>query len=131
MKEIRKVELEVNEINLADPNEEDFFVRERPIEAVARRLKELSITQEQVSDLLQQPLETVRGSLEEEIHCPQDLLYSMLNLVGLELVAVKDQLQWHGSDGHWYYGERCVYCGLNTYDVMIYGPEFCEVTPKG
>lgn len=103
-------------------------MRERPIETLVRRLEELKLSPERVAELLDAELEVVKASLAEEIYCPQELLFQMLYLVGYELVAIPDQIEWRSQNGHHYYRERCVYCGSNMYDVDIYGPAECDVT---
>jgi hypothetical protein len=129
MTEQRTVKVEIRELNIALPQEEEFFVRERPIETVARKLEELKLSPERVAEILDADLQVVKDSLAEEIYCPEDLLLHMLNLVGYELVAIKDQIEWRAQDGHHYYGERCVYCGSNMYDVGMYGPPECASSP--
>lgn len=120
--------VEVRELDIALPGDEALFVRERPIETLVRRLEELKLSPERVAELLDAELEVVKASLAEEIYCPQELLFQMLYLVGYELVAIPDQIEWRSQNGHHYYRERCVYCGSNMYDVDIYGPAECDVT---
>lgn len=121
--------VEVRELDIALPGDEALFVRERPIETLVRRLEELKLSPERVAELLDAELEVVKASLAEEIYCPQELLFQMLYLVGYELVAIPDQIDWRSQGGHHYYRERCVYCGSNMYDVDIYGPASCDSTP--
>lgn len=122
------VSVEIRELDIALPGEDEIFVRERPIETLVRRIEEMKLSPERVADLFEADVELVKASLAEEIYCPYDLLVQMLYLVGYELVAIPDQLEWRSQNGHHYYRERCVYCGSNMYDVDIYGPAECDVT---
>lgn len=122
------VSVEIRELDIALPGEDEIFVRERPIETLVRRIEEMKLSPERVADLFEADVELVKASLAEEIYCPQELLFQMLYLVGYELVAIPDQLEWRSQNGHHYYRERCVYCGSNMYDVDIYGPAECDVT---
>jgi len=128
MDEIRPIQAEVFEIPIYPNTDRVFYVRERPIEAIGRRLKELGLSYEDVANTLypRVPLETITRVLDEEEYSTIQLTADLLALVGLEEVAIRSQHPWQdGRGGHWYHGERCVYCRVNYYDAMLYGPEEC------
>lgn len=124
---LRKAAVEIYEAKLDVDTKEPIFVRERPIESITRRLKELGLTPATMAEHLIGETEAhIIQVLEEEEDATRQLLAEMLNFVGLELVTVRTTHQWQDElGGHWYHGEGCVYCGSNVYDTMLYGPENC------
>lgn len=122
--------VKVREVNIALPGDDDLFLKERPIETLNRELAAMKLSPRRVAELIEKDAELVENALAEKIYCPEELLFLMLNLVGYELVAVPDELQWRKSGGHHYYRERCVYCSGNTYDIAMYGPKVCDNSPS-
>lgn len=127
MDKTRKASAEIYEIPVYPSTEEVFYVRERPIEAISRRLEELGLTVTQLAFDLEEDATHVRLVLDEEIRGSEELMGKMLFYTGLEAVAVK-RTYLTGFGGHWPYRERCVYCGSNTYDLAAYGPEVCSAS---
>lgn len=124
MHEPRVVKHDVHELPLvpdADTVEEALYIIERPIETIARRLNELQLSVEDFARVLDENVEDVQDMLEEEVRIPENLLYTMFDVVGVELVAVRRPQHPHKNDqgGHWCHGERCVYCGINYYDADL------------
>jgi hypothetical protein len=130
--------MEVHELPLFPRRKDPLYIVERPIQAISRRLKELHLTPAQALSHLDYHLEELteddlRSMLAEEITTPDKVLHTLLSFVGLELAAVRTALT-HQEDslngGHWFFGERCIYCNWNTYDIAIYdGPEYCLKSP--
>jgi len=124
-------------LTLVDPDEKDednpFYLPERPIETVTRRLKELHLTVEDMHSGLyrQSPgVERMKALLAEEVDPTYEEMFLMLHYVGMELVAVNDTYQERtGQNGHWFSGGGCQYCGINDLDAMMYN-EPDELCPK-
>lgn len=125
MLEPRKIQAEIYELPLYPEQEDSMYLSERPIEAIPRRLRELGLTRAIMASHLNTTEEHISEVLDEEIYPPLQLMAEMLSFVGLEVVAIRSIGPQDGFGGHWYFGERCVYCGVNTYDTMLYGPETC------
>lgn len=124
MHEARVVKHDVHELPLvpdADTVEDALYIFERPIETIARRLDELQLSVEDFARVLDESAEDVQDMLDEEIRIPDNLLYTMLDVIGVELVAVRRTSHPHKNDqgGHWCHGERCIYCGINYYDADL------------
>lgn len=124
MHESRVVKHDVYELPLvpeADTVDDALYIFERPIETVARRLKELQLSTEDFARVLNESAEDIEDMLDEEIRVPENLLYTMFDVVGVELVAIRRAPHPHKDDqgGHWCHGERCVYCGVNYYDADL------------
>jgi hypothetical protein len=122
--EPRIVKHEVREIPLvpeASSVDDALYIVERPIETVARRLNELQLSTDDFARVLNESSEDIQDMLDEEIPVADHLLYTMFDVVGIELVAVRSPSHPHKDDqgGHWCHGERCVYCGVNYYDADL------------
>jgi transcriptional regulator with XRE-family HTH domain len=112
--------------------ERDYMlVRERPIESVRRRLKELALPQKKMAEVIGISERHLSMALSETTEISRQTLYAMLDYVGMQEVAVEsDNIALHDRDGHWYYGERCQYCGVNVYDNDMYNDSgICEENP--
>lgn len=122
--EPKVVQLDVHEVPLfpaARTVEDAFYVRERPIEAVSRRLNELKLSVDDFARVLHEDPKLVLDVLDEVVAPSNQLFYSMLDVVGLDLVAVRSLPVAYKDDrgGHWCYRERCIYCGVNYYDADL------------
>lgn len=128
MPEARKAQVEIVELPLYPEEADTHYISERPVEAVARRLLELGLTREQMASSLRHDIGATNRALDEEEYPSEQSLAEMLEFVGMELVPIR--ASWRRVEsGHWYYGERCVYCKVNTYDADYYQPGLCPSSP--
>ncbi len=131
-RELVDVRLRYNYPNATSPggHPEDMLVRERPVESIRRRLRELKLTQAKVAQATGISEKHINQILTEAYYGSLPTLYALLDYVGLEMVAIPDQIKWRGVAGHWYHGERCEYCGINQYDAIMYEPGWCPKSPE-
>jgi hypothetical protein len=134
------VELPVLELPLYPEGSQDkdaaaFRVLERPTDTINRRLVELGISRQQMIDTLGSSRSNLREDvinaiLDEQIYPTYEQLATLLDYVGMQLVAVADNIRNRGTQNHWFHGERCQYCGVNVYDADMYAPGLCEFNPR-
>jgi hypothetical protein len=114
----------LTEDSLDEIGEGSYWRRESLIESVVRRLSELKISREQVAQSLEftfpnMTVDRLNEILNEEERPTSQEMNFILGFVGLELVAIPisaDMESIRSVNGHWYWGERCQYCGTNIYD---------------
>jgi len=107
------------------PLSEDFYIPERDVEAVLRRLGELGLTQTALAKFCGVSLHHINRVLLERTYASPKLMNQMLYYVGMQSVPVKSLFADQGRQGHWFIQERCQYCGLNMYDT----DEPCQNNP--
>jgi hypothetical protein len=129
MLEPRKAQVEIVELPLYPEDPETIYVSESDVEAIERRLVELGVTRETMAHMIDGELQQINAVLDQEETGEWQLMARMLNFVGLETVVIR--ASWRNvSDGHWYYGERCIYCNVNVYDADLYGDALCPSSPS-